>query len=249
MELAAKARYDWRSEGAIARGRTTDMRSLLVRLGLCLQALLLGGCLATADELAAAQARAGSAGSPCLEEISIVPTDRTTKLGFRPDALTPFIAGMRASPFTWASGSRTWVRLSVTEVTPYYVQSRINPAYDVPYSDRRCTNHLRLQGKLTIATDDGRLSEIVSSILFIAYDAHEARGTFELARADVDGTHAPELDDAHCWRSTSFRLLFSTEGAHGSVVDAVQLGDCEGPGLGEPFYYAAGHWGSRWQNY
>jgi hypothetical protein len=209
---------------------------------------VLASC-APVDELAAldGQTANSASGAPCIEQRSALGQRAETPLGFRVDELRGHVEGARSARLTWAARAQTWLRITVGAVQATYVQSRINPDYDVPYSDRRCADHLRLVAPMELNSEDGKLSEAVGSVVLIAHSLDEVHGTFVIASPDFKGSYRPTLVMQRCWLRTEFRLLFSSEGVSGSLLDVVGAGPCEESGQEQ--VYAGGHWGTRWLNY
>lgn len=219
---------------------------------------------------------AGLAGSAddCIETVEAVTGDTATILGGPASAFSALVSGTQTSTLAWVSGSETRVAVKLASARVLSVRSQANPAAGAPYSQRRCEDHVRIVGSLSLVSLDGRLDQTLEDFRLTAYGSDEARGSITLAADALTGSYHPLQGARRCHVRSTIRVLIASDGTHGSITDELTSQPCGDDGAPIPRLndaadagrlpseaaddgasrdgvapFAGGHWGARWQNY
>lgn len=193
-------------------------------------------------------ADAGAAVLPCLETSRAITGDTLTPIGASAAGVTELVTRPAIVTLTWVTGVSTQVRLQASKVSAEFVESRVNPKYDVPYTNRRCVPYIRVTASLRIRTADDAFDDRFEPLTLIAYDAEEVRGDYYIAAEDIGGSYFPAFRTRSCYVGSLFHLLFTVAGSNGAIIDELRTGGCDDE-AGGVSQYAGGHWGERWMNY
>jgi len=169
--------------------------------------------------------------------------------GARVTALQALAEGKHNSAARWSDETKSRVAVTLTDLRFSSVRSRANPRREFSTRSTACAHHVRIDAQVEIDSVDGRLAESFERVRFIAFSEDELRAEFTLAGDAYSGTYEPSLRREHCFVSSVFRLLISTEGSHGSITDNLSAAACSDAGAAGVEDFAGGNWGTRWQNY
>jgi hypothetical protein len=203
---------------------------------------------ACTQELAASDDPSGAARAGCLEESAPLVGDEPGELGLSASSLSSFIDGMHSAELQWASGATTRVLIAASTSAVAEVRSRRDPDYNQARPAAQCSDYVRMAVRLELRSIDGGLLETIEQAYLTAHSLDEVRGTFEITRENIRGTHLPNWHGSHCRVALRVRTLFARDGTHGSLVDLLRAGSC-GSEEGPIMLFSAGHWGARWLNY
>ena len=134
----------------------------------------------------------------CQYQVTTLPSDAATGLGFSAEDAMAFARGIRAGEMTWKAGvtgpgqptGRTRVSL---EVGPVAGLARV---FTESTGASACERYLEFDAPLAVKTDDGALNERFPSVVFSAVTVNVIRAAIDIGKLSLTGTlHLPTIKE------------------------------------------------------
>jgi hypothetical protein len=186
--------------------------------------------------------------SPCIEQATQMSGNGETVIDVPARALAALVELGADKELDWPGNIRTHIKVGLSDAKVYSVTSRINQRVRQRLEQDQCTDYVRIDARVTLKTDDGKLDETVDKISFFAFDGTEAKAVFAIDADALHGSYKPLALATRCFERTTFRLLAALDGSHGAMIDELHGGSCDDPDDGALINLASGHWGDRWKH-